>query len=90
MKGLTASGEKGMLEIMAVTHAGMTTDAFAKTVSDWLISARHPRFDRPYDRLVYPRKTTSNSFLRVLNKLSVGRRFLRTAPHPGNIARFLL
>jgi hypothetical protein len=46
-KALEAAGEKeGVLEIMAVTHAGMTTDAFAKTVAEWLASARHPRFDR--------------------------------------------
>lgn len=52
-KALAASGEKGVLQIMAVTHAGMTTDAFAKTVADWLRSARHLRFNRPYDTLVY-------------------------------------
>jgi hypothetical protein len=52
-KALVASGEKSLLEIMAVTHAGMTTEGFNATVADWLRSARHPRFDRPYDRLVY-------------------------------------
>ena len=36
MKALAASGEKGLVELMAVTHAGMTTDEFAKIVSDWL------------------------------------------------------
>jgi phosphoserine phosphatase len=52
-KAFAAAGEKGMLEVMAATHAGMTTDAFAKTVADWLTSARHPRFNRPYTELVY-------------------------------------
>lgn len=52
-KALTASGEKGALQIVAATHAGMTTDAFAAAVTDWLRTARHPRFDRPYDSLVY-------------------------------------
>jgi len=50
---LAAAGEKGLVEIIAATHAGMTTDAFNKTVSDWLASARHPRFDRPYTEMVY-------------------------------------
>jgi hypothetical protein len=53
MKALAASGEKGLLQIMAATHAGMTTDEFSKTVLDWTGSARHPRFNRPYTDLVY-------------------------------------
>jgi phosphoglycolate phosphatase-like HAD superfamily hydrolase len=48
-----ASGEKGLMEVIAVTHAGMTTDEFAKTVSDWLATARHPRFGKPYTELAY-------------------------------------
>jgi phosphoglycolate phosphatase-like HAD superfamily hydrolase len=53
MRALAASGEKGMVELMAVTHAGMTTEQFTKIVSDWLASARDPRFKRPYTELVY-------------------------------------
>jgi phosphoglycolate phosphatase-like HAD superfamily hydrolase len=53
LKALAAAGEKGILEILAVTHAGMTTGEFAKTVADWLANAQHPRFKRPYDQLVY-------------------------------------
>ena len=48
-----AAGEKGLLEVLAVTHAGMTTEEFAAIVSDWLATARHPRFDRPYTALTY-------------------------------------
>jgi phosphoserine phosphatase len=53
MKTLAASGEKGLVEILTATHTGMTTDDFAKTVADWLATARHPRFQRPYTDLVY-------------------------------------
>jgi phosphoglycolate phosphatase-like HAD superfamily hydrolase len=53
MAGLAATGEKGMLEIVAATHSGMTVEAFTKTVEDWIATARHPRFDRPYTELVY-------------------------------------
>ena len=52
-KAVAAAGEKGLLQVMAATHAGMTTDAFNAIVADWLKTARHPRFDRPYDSLVY-------------------------------------
>ena len=31
MKAVAAMGEKGLLEIMAATHAGMTTDEFSKS-----------------------------------------------------------
>jgi phosphoglycolate phosphatase-like HAD superfamily hydrolase len=50
---LAASGEKGLLEIVAATHAGMTTDAFSAIVTDWIATARHSRFERPYTELVY-------------------------------------
>jgi phosphoglycolate phosphatase-like HAD superfamily hydrolase len=52
-KALEASGEKGLLQIIAATHAGMTTAEFAKTVEDWIKTARHPRFNRLYTELVY-------------------------------------
>jgi phosphoglycolate phosphatase-like HAD superfamily hydrolase len=50
---LAAAGEHALLEIVAATHAGMTTDAFARIVAGWIASARHPRFGRPYTDLVY-------------------------------------
>jgi phosphoglycolate phosphatase-like HAD superfamily hydrolase len=50
---LAAVGEKGLLEIVAMTHAGMSVDDFTSIVRAWLASARHPRFDRPYTDLVY-------------------------------------
>jgi hypothetical protein len=50
---LAASAEKGLLEIMTATHAGMTTDEFSKTVDEWLKTAKHPRFDRLYTELAY-------------------------------------
>jgi phosphoglycolate phosphatase-like HAD superfamily hydrolase len=53
MKALTASGEKGLLDIVTATHTGMTTDEFTKAVLDWTSSARHPRFNRPYTELIY-------------------------------------
>lgn len=53
-QALAASGEKGLLEVMAATHAGMTTEEFAKAVLDWLATARHPRLNRPYTAMVYP------------------------------------
>jgi phosphoglycolate phosphatase-like HAD superfamily hydrolase len=53
IKGLAASGEKGVLAIIAATHAGMTIEEFQAEVKQWLATARHPRFKRPYTDLVY-------------------------------------
>jgi len=52
-KALAASGEKGLAELIMVTHTGMTTDEFANSVAEWIRTARHPRFKRPYTDLVY-------------------------------------
>src|SRR5580658_4546258 len=64
-KALAASGEKGLLQIMATTHTGMTTDEFSKTVIDWIATARHPRFNRPYTELVYQPMLELLSYLRA-------------------------
>ncbi|MFC7476299.1 HAD family hydrolase [Dankookia sp. GCM10030260] len=53
LAAVLAGGEKGLAEIVAVTHAGMSQEAFAGIVTRWLGTARHPRFDRPYTRLIY-------------------------------------
>jgi len=53
LKALAASGEKGMVEIVAATHSGMTTADFNKTVKEWLAVAKHPRFKVLYTDLVY-------------------------------------
>jgi len=52
-KALAASGEKGIVELVMATHAGTTTEEFAKIVSDWIGTAKHPRFERPYTELAY-------------------------------------
>ena len=53
MKQIMAGGEKGLLEVIAKTHSNITTEEFDKVVSDWIRSARHPRFKQPYSALVY-------------------------------------
>ncbi len=52
-KALAAAGEKGLLELVMVSHAGTTTEEFRAIVQDWLATAMHPRFQRPYHELVY-------------------------------------
>jgi phosphoserine phosphatase len=53
VKSLGASGMEGLLQLLAATHAGMSSDEFEMLAADWIGAARHPRFDRPYTELVY-------------------------------------
>ena len=52
-KALAAMGQKPVLELLAIANTGMTVEAYERTIRDWLATARHPRFDRPYTDLVY-------------------------------------
>ena len=53
MKRVEASGEKGILEMMEVTHTGMTTDEFTQEVKDWITTAKDPKTGRLYTEMVY-------------------------------------
>ena len=65
MKTLAESGERGLVEVIMVTHAGMTTSEFAKIVTDWLATARDPRFKRPHTELVYQPMLEVLAYLRA-------------------------
>jgi hypothetical protein len=53
MGDLMKQGEKGLGEIMMVTHTGMTGDEFDKIVKDWMATAQHPVKKKPYNQLIY-------------------------------------
>ena len=65
MKALSESGQRGMLELIMASHAGMTTDEFERIVKEWLATARHPKFNRPYTELVYQPMIELLAYLRV-------------------------
>jgi len=53
LKGVAASGERGLAALVAATHAGMTTDEFESAVRAWVATARHPKSGKPYTEMVY-------------------------------------
>ena len=55
----------GLMQILALTHTGMTTDEFRDAVEAWLASAKHPRYGRPYDELTYRPMQELLSYLRA-------------------------
>jgi hypothetical protein len=65
MKALAASGEHGLLQLVGVTHSGMTTDEFSALVSQWIATAEHPRFHRSYTECVYQPMLELLAYLRT-------------------------
>ena len=65
MKAVAATGERGLLEIMAATHAGTTTEEFETIVGEWINTARHPTTKRLYTEMVYQPMLELLSYLRA-------------------------
>jgi hypothetical protein len=64
-KTLAQGGAKSLVELLMASHAGMSSDEFDAIVRDWLRTARHPRFNRPYTELVYQPMLELLSYLRL-------------------------
>jgi phosphoglycolate phosphatase-like HAD superfamily hydrolase len=65
VKAALAGGQKALGEILAVSHAGMTTDEFAKSVGEWAATAKHPRFGRLYTEMIYQPMLELLAYLRA-------------------------
>jgi len=53
LKAVAASGEKGLLKLVALTHSGMTPDAFSQRVKRWLAHHKDKRTGCRYDQMDY-------------------------------------
>jgi phosphoglycolate phosphatase-like HAD superfamily hydrolase len=65
VKTAASAGEKGLLAIIMATHSGMTVTEFDAEVRDWIKTARHPRFKRPYNELIYQPMLEVLTYLRA-------------------------
>jgi phosphoglycolate phosphatase-like HAD superfamily hydrolase len=65
VKAALAGGERSALEIVMATHAGMTTEEFDKIVKDWIATAKHPIYKRPYTECVYQPMLELMAYLRA-------------------------
>ena len=65
MKTVGASGMKGLMEIVVATHSGMTAAEFEAEASEWLATAKHPRFDRLYSEAIYQPQLELLAYLRA-------------------------
>ncbi len=61
---LAGERHEGLLQVVAMTHAGMSVEEFNKSVSEWISSAVHPKFSKRYDELTYQPMQEVLAFLR--------------------------
>lgn len=64
-KALAATGTPGLLEIIGATLGNNTAEEFEKIASDWLKTAQHPKYQRPYTELTYAPMVELLEFLRA-------------------------
>jgi phosphoglycolate phosphatase-like HAD superfamily hydrolase len=64
-KAMSKFSEADWETILAVTHSGMSVEAFAGIAKDWLAQARDPRWHRPFTDLVYQPMLEVMNYLRV-------------------------
>jgi haloacid dehalogenase-like hydrolase len=65
LKAALAGGERALAEIVMATHAGMTTEEFEKIVKDWIATAKHPKFQKPFTECVYQPMVKLLAYLRA-------------------------
>lgn len=53
MQSFLAGGEHALLEVVAATHSGMTSEEFMATAKEWLATARHPKTHLLYTEMAY-------------------------------------
>lgn len=59
------AGEKGLIEVVMKSHAGMTEDQFNEAVSSWLASAKHPQTGKAYNEMIYQPMVELLEYLRA-------------------------
>lgn len=53
LEAVAATGEEGLLKVIAASHAGITETEFQTIVEEWAATATHPRTGKPYGDMVY-------------------------------------
>ncbi|QDL90404.1 haloacid dehalogenase-like hydrolase [Paroceanicella profunda] len=64
MQGIMARGTEGLLEIINVSHAAITAEAFGANAHAWLTTATHPTTGRTYAGMIYQPMLELLSYLR--------------------------
>ena len=65
MPSIMQFGKKGLLEVGAFVHAGMTEDDFHAYARSWLQASKHPKLDRRFTELTYRPQIELLDYLRT-------------------------
>ena len=53
MEGMMANGAEGLIEIVDVSHSGLTVGAFKASAHEWLTTEKHPKTGMAYAEMIY-------------------------------------
>lgn len=53
IKGMLAGGKEGLIDILKLSHSGMTVDEFQADVREWLTTTKHPQTGKLYGDMIY-------------------------------------
>ena len=62
--GVLAGGQEGLLEVINVSHAGITPEEFEASAESWLTTATHPTTGRTYAEMTFQPMLELLSYLR--------------------------
>ena len=65
LKSALAGGEKALMQVVSATQTGMSTEEFDAQVKQWLNTAKHPKFNRPYNEMIYQPMVELLKYLRA-------------------------
>jgi phosphoglycolate phosphatase-like HAD superfamily hydrolase len=60
-----AGGEHALVQLVMASHAGMSTEEFESSVTQWLSTAVHPKTGKPYQEMIYQPMIELLEFLRA-------------------------
>ena len=64
-KGVMASGERGLMDLIMTTHTGMTTAEFEQIVNDWIATAKNPQTGKLFTEMTFQPMLEVLAYLRA-------------------------
>ncbi len=71
MKTLMAGGEKALLEVINITHSGMSVGEFQADVTAWMATAKHPTTGLGFSQMTYQPMIELLRYLRLDHGLTL-------------------
>lgn len=65
LKSALAGGERALMQIIAATQTGMSSEAFETETKNWIATAKHAKFNRPYTEMIFQPMLELLNYLRA-------------------------